>query len=74
MTVVSCFVDKEENVQIIAEELKAAGLYSRYGETAYGERILISVHTNDFHERDILRSILGSVGITELTYTDNSAS
>jgi hypothetical protein len=66
--IISCLPATEAQVHQITEQLKRAGLYSRYEETVRGESILISVQTGTFEEREIVKTILRKAGITELFY------
>jgi hypothetical protein len=72
-TIVSCFLRTEAESRLLAQQLRQFGFHDRYEETVHGERILISIKTRNFQERDIVRSLLTSAGFTEFTYTEEGA-
>ena len=53
--------------------LREAGLFDQYEEQAHGERILLSVHTRTFEERERVREILQEAGISEPIYGEDAA-
>jgi hypothetical protein len=72
-TIVSCFLTTEAQSRTLAQQLRQFGFYDRYEETVHGERILISIKTRNFRERDIVRSLLTAAGFTDFIYTEEGA-
>lgn len=70
---ISCFPSDEIQIRKIAGKLKQLGLFDRYGEQVHGEKVLISVRTASFTEREAVKAVLREAGIVEFFYTDESA-
>lgn len=70
---ISCFPTSETQLRKIAEELTNAGLYHLYEEQAHGERVLISVRTKTFEERELVKTIFRDAGISDFFYGEESA-
>ena len=70
---VSCFPVNEAQLRRIAGLVREAGLFDVYEEQAYGENILVSVHTRTVNEREKVWAIFREAGITEFAYGDENA-
>jgi len=69
---ISCCPQSEDQLRRIVISLKEAGLFDQYEEQAHGENILLAVHTRTFEERERVREILRTAGVSELIYGEDA--
>jgi len=69
---ISCCPQSEDQLRRIVISLKEAGLFDRYEEQAHGENILLLVDTRTFEERERVREILRTAGVSELIYGEDA--
>jgi hypothetical protein len=70
---ITCFPATEGDIELIVGRLKQIGLFDRYDEHVFGERVQVSVQTRNFAEREAVKAVLQDAGISEFFYTDEGA-
>jgi len=70
---IAYFSATEAQIRMITEALKKAGLFDRYEEQAHGEKLLISVRTKTFEDRELVKAIFQEAGLTDFFYLDENA-
>ena len=70
---ICCYPQNEMQLRRIVTSLREAGLSEDYREEAHGEKLLLTVHARTFEDRELVRAILRSAGISELIYREDAA-
>jgi hypothetical protein len=70
---ISCFPRSEEQLRRVVKKLVEAGFLDQYEEQAHGERVLLSVRTTSFEQRESVKEILQDVGISDFNYSEDTA-